>query len=163
MKVIYILQEKSPFKHVDFLILLRRLLYSENLNSPTAQTVYASLQAVHKLVKLLLWACSLKACLTNLYIAPARYEYEAKRNAKVRLYSQNFKNLPIVCYWIFLWLIYIQLSSIIYTNIKPVICVYLMNYSESFLFLLVPAAPKHSINDPKHMHIIAFRCSLPPT
>lgn len=38
---------------------------------------YALLQAVHKLVKLLLLACLIKAVLTNLYIAPARYEYEA--------------------------------------------------------------------------------------
>ena len=33
-------------KHVVFLILLRRLLYSENLNSPTAQTVSLSLYAM---------------------------------------------------------------------------------------------------------------------
>ena len=78
-------------------------------------------------------------------------------------YTRKISKICLLFATEFLWLIYIQLSSIIYTNIKPVICVYLMNYSESFLFLLVPAAPKHSINDPKHMHIIAFRCSLPPT
>ena len=42
LQVIY-RQRENAFKHVDFLILLRRLSYSENLNSPSAQTVSLSL------------------------------------------------------------------------------------------------------------------------
>ena len=38
--------KREPCKHVDFIILLRRLLYSENLNSPSAQTVSLSLYAM---------------------------------------------------------------------------------------------------------------------
>ena len=39
-------QRLNACKHVDFLILLRRLLYSENLNSPSAQTVSLSLYTI---------------------------------------------------------------------------------------------------------------------
>ena len=39
-------RREDAFKHVDFLILLRRLLYSENLNSPSAQTVSLSLYTI---------------------------------------------------------------------------------------------------------------------
>ena len=39
-------QRENASKHVDFLILLRRLSYSENLNSPSAQTVSLSLYAM---------------------------------------------------------------------------------------------------------------------
>ena len=42
----YVSQREGAFKHVDFLILLRRLLYSENLNSPSAQTVSLSLYTI---------------------------------------------------------------------------------------------------------------------
>ena len=45
LQVIY-RQRENAFKHVDFLILLRRLSYSENLNSPSAQTVSLSLYAM---------------------------------------------------------------------------------------------------------------------
>ena len=44
--VFYVSQREDAFKHVDFLILLRRLLYSENLNSPSAQTVSLSLYTI---------------------------------------------------------------------------------------------------------------------
>ena len=45
LQVIY-RQRENASKHVDFLILLRRLSYSENLNSPSAQTVSLSLYAM---------------------------------------------------------------------------------------------------------------------
>ena len=64
-------KKMDALKHVDFLILLRRLLYSENLNSPSAQTVSLSLYTIlakfRKSAYCLLLNFSLGDCINYLF------------------------------------------------------------------------------------------------